>query len=81
MSRHMAEILEEEFKLKRLRQIVDRTAAALRWKELSEVEAEDLVARTRRQVLELFPDKGEVFDLIHRSRFDRIWNERTYLDK
>lgn len=69
-------ILEEEFKLKRLREIVDRTAARLRWETLTEQEAEDLIAKTRRQVLELFPDKGYLFDWIYRSRYARIRDER-----
>ena len=59
-------------KLRRLRRIVDQTAATLRWEELSDFEAEDLVAKTRHQVLELFPGKGELFDLIYLRRFDRI---------
>lgn len=72
----LAELLEEEFKLKRLRWIVDRTAADLQWKTVSESEADHRIARTRNQVLELFPEGGELFDLLYRPRFERISRER-----
>ena len=69
-------LIEEEFRLKRMKIIVDRAAAAFRWRDFSDGEAENLVANTRRQVLELFPGKGELFDLIFRPRFERIRRER-----
>ena len=73
---NLAELLEEEFKLKRLQRIVDRTAADLRWKTVSESEADHRIAQTRNRVLELFPEGGELFDLLYRPRFERISRER-----
>jgi hypothetical protein len=78
MTGNLAELLEEEFKLKRLQRIVDQTAADLRWKTPSESEAEDRMAETRRRVLDLFPDGGELFERIYRPRFERIFRERRH---
>lgn len=72
----LPELLEEEFKLKRLARIVDRTAAVLRWKHLTDDQAEDLIAKTRREVLDLFPGKGMLFDLVLRRRFGRIRSDQ-----
>jgi hypothetical protein len=69
-------LLDEEFRLKQLRRIVDQTAADLRWNRVSSSEVHDRIAETRRRVLELFPEGGELFDLIFQSRFDRIIRER-----
>lgn len=70
------EIAEEQKKMRRLRTIVDLTAAVLYQRNLSTVEALELVAATKRSVLSLFPDKEETFDLIYKPRFERIINER-----
>jgi hypothetical protein len=72
----LLDLLEEEFKLKRLRRIVDQAAADLRWRTDSHTEARKRIIRAREHVLELFPDGGELFDRIYRSRFERIFMER-----
>lgn len=38
-------------------------------------EAHDLVTATRRVALQLFPGKGEVYDLVYRPKFQRLINE------
>lgn len=58
--------------MRRLRILVDLTAAVIRHRPLSRDEAELAVAHLREQVLTLFPDKGSVFDLIYRPRFQRL---------
>ena len=78
MTDHLAELLKEEFKLKRLRRIVDQTAADLRWKTVSEYEAAERIAETRNRVLELFPEGGELFERIYRPRFERVFRERQH---
>jgi hypothetical protein len=77
MTVYLADLLAEEFKLKRLRRIVDRTAADLRWRTASPEEASRRIVEARNEVLELFPDGGELFDRIYRSRFERIFKDRT----
>lgn len=69
----------EEIRLKRLRNIMDFTAALLWQADLTLSEAQKLVANARERALELFPDKGATFDLIYGSRFRRILAERYHL--
>lgn len=69
----------EEIRLKRLRNIMDFTAALLWQADLTLSEAQKLVANARERALELFPDKGETFDLIYGSRFRWILAERYHL--
>lgn len=76
MTDHLAELLEEEIKLKNLRRIVDQTFADLRWNRIPDSETGACMAETRGRVLELFPEGGELFDLIYRPRFERIIKER-----
>jgi len=76
MTDPMLELLAEEFKLKRLRRIVDQAAADLRWRTGSDTEARSRIVKAREHVLELFPEGGELFDRIYRSRFERIFKER-----
>jgi hypothetical protein len=69
----------EELRLKRLRYLMDFTAALLRQADLTLAQAQKLVADAREKALELFPGKGETFDLIYGSRFRRIVVERYHL--
>jgi len=41
----------------------------------SEAEVAELIEQTRGKVLELFPDKGELFDLVYPSRFMRLYRD------
>jgi len=66
---------EEQARADRLRRTVDVACAVLRQGRLSRAEAEALVADTRRRALALFPDKGDVFDLVLAPRFRRIVDE------
>ena len=72
-------VLAEEMKLKRLRWMMDLTAALLWEADLSLSQAQKLVADAKQRALELFPDKSETFDLIYGSRFRRILVERYHL--
>ena len=66
----------EQRKLRLLRTIVDLTSAVLRQGNLTIPEAIELIQATKRRVLQLFPDKEDVYDLIYRPRFERIILER-----
>ena len=69
------EIFLEEQKLRRLRKIVDTTSFILRKQKLIGREAWALMESTKSQVLKIFPDKEETFELIYKPRFLRIiWN-------
>lgn len=62
--------------MRRLRLLVDLTATVIRTRPLSRHEAEQAVEHLRARALELFPDKGDVFDLIYRARFRRLIESR-----
>lgn len=67
---------EEQRKLRLLRTIVDFTSAVLRQGNLTIPEAIELIQVTKKRALQLFPDKEDVYDLIHRPRYERIIRER-----
>lgn len=72
-----SDIREEQVRMTRLRLRVDLTAYRLKYSSLSLVAAYELIERTREEILDLFPDKDDVFDLVLRPRFLRIVNERA----
>lgn len=69
-------LIDEERKMRRLRIIVDLTAAVLAEERLTIDEALDLINATRRTVLRLFPGKEDTYDIIYGRRFLRILSER-----
>ncbi len=71
-----AAIREEDLRLRQLRLLVDLTAAIIRTRPLSRGEAEQAIGQLRRRALDLFPDKGPVFDLIYEPRFRRLIESR-----
>ena len=72
-------LLLEEKRIRKLKTIVDFTSALLWQADLTLSEAQKLIADTRKRALELFPDKGETFDLIYGSRLRRILTEKRQL--
>ncbi len=70
------ELREEQRKMRYLKMIIDLTSAILRQGNLSIPEAIQLVNATKKSVLQLFPDKEDVYNLIYRPRFERIIKER-----
>jgi hypothetical protein len=75
-SHSTGDLLEEERKIRELRCLVDITSMVIAQGNISVLEACTLIRLTRRHVLELFPDKAGVFELIYRPRFARIVQER-----
>ncbi len=69
------EIDEESRRLRRLRIVVNLALNIIAQGEMPIEEAHSLVAATRRLALQLFPGKGEVYDLIYRPKFQRLINE------
>lgn len=69
-------LAEEQCNMRLLRAIVDFTTAVLRQGNLTIPEAIELIQVTKKRVLQLFPDKEDVYDLIYRPRFERIIQER-----
>ena len=72
-----AELLkDEEKRMRRLRFIMDLFQAVLMQADMTLREAFDTITDAKRAALALFPDKGDVFDLIYLPRFRRIIRER-----
>jgi hypothetical protein len=69
------EIDEESRRVRRLRIVVNLALNIIAQGEMPIEEAHDLVAATRRVALELFPGKGDVYDLIYRPKFQRLIRE------
>ncbi len=69
------EIDEESRRLRRLRIVVNLALNIIAQGEMPIEEAHNLIAATRRLALQLFPGKGEVYDLIYRPKFQRLVNE------
>jgi hypothetical protein len=70
------ELKAEQRKMRVLRTIVDLTSAVLRQGNLTVPEAIEIIRATKKQALQLFPDKEDVYNLIYRPRFERILKER-----
>jgi hypothetical protein len=69
-------LLDEDKRLRRLRIVVDLAQAVLMQSDLTLREAFDIMADTKKAALALFPDKGDVYDLIYAPRLRRIVRER-----
>lgn len=70
-----AAIDEESRRVRKLRIVVNLALNVIAQGELSIEEAHEMVAATRRVAEQLFPGKGETFDLIYRPKFRRLINE------
>ena len=68
-------LVDETRRADALRRTVDVACALLRQAHLPRDEAESVVAFTRTRVLELFPGKKDVFELVLAPRFARILDE------
>ena len=73
-------IREEQIQMMRLRLRVDLTCYRLCTAALTRQQALALIEQTREDILTLFPDKADVFDLVLRPRFMRLINERVMTD-
>jgi hypothetical protein len=69
-------VMDEERRMRRLRILVDLTAAVLAQENLTTDEALDLINATKRTVLRLFPGEEQTYDIIYGRRFARILRER-----
>jgi hypothetical protein len=67
---------DEEKRMRRLKVIVDLTAAVLAQEKMSIDEALDLMNATKQTVLRLFPGKENTYNMIYGRRFERILKAR-----
>ncbi|MFC1726052.1 hypothetical protein ACFL4T_10535 [candidate division KSB1 bacterium] len=66
----------ENRNIKFVKFLADLTCSRLYQENLTIDEAFDLLYITKRQILKIFPDKDETYDLIYKRRFLRIIEER-----
>jgi hypothetical protein len=71
------EVREEHIRMMRLRLRVDLTTYRLGHTTMTRQAALELIDGTRQEILDLFPGKEDVFDLVLRPRFLRILDERA----
>jgi hypothetical protein len=75
------ELKEENRKLRNLRLLIDLTIQLLYQKQdLTLTEGLNYLKTAKKYAVSLFPDKGEVFDLIYRPRLLRVISERGLLN-
>ncbi len=70
------EILEENRKVRRLQILVDLVLNLIAQSDIPVEEASELVARTRKFALGLFPDKELTYDIIYQPKFKRLMAEK-----
>ena len=68
-------IMDENRKIRMVRFVTDFVIRLLMTTPTSSDEADTLIRGARRFALTLFPDKGDVFDLIYLPRFRRALEE------
>jgi len=73
-------IREENSRIRLLRIASDLLVHVLMTRPISLTEADSMIQGTRNLALKLFPDKGQVFDLIHVPRFRRALREAGAYD-
>ncbi len=73
------EIDEESRRIRRLRIAVNLALAVIAQGAIPIEEAHELIAATRRVAGQLFPGKGDVYDLIYLPKFHRLINEVYHL--
>jgi hypothetical protein len=69
------EIDEESRRIRRLRMAVEMALSVIAAGELTYEDAQDLARGLRRVAEQLFPDKGNVFDLVYAPRIRRMIRE------
>lgn len=53
----------------------DRISSLILHSDMPRIDIEIEIESFRRDVLEEFPDKGELFDAIYLKRFERLWSQ------
>lgn len=70
------DLKEESRKIRFLRFLVDFSILSIQQSDLTREEALGIVEEAKRAAINLFPEKGETFELIYRPRFLRVIQER-----
>ena len=68
-------VQREEERMRILRWLADATVWRLTVGPITQAKGEQIIDAARERVLQLFPDKGDLFDLVLRPRFERHLRE------
>ena len=69
------ELLAEEEHLKELSRMASYVCFLILSTDTSKVDVYIKGAELKRRCAELFPDKAHLYDLLYKSRFDRLWKQ------
>ena len=67
--------LEEEYRIKKLKFLVDQTCYILAHRILTLQQAQERIRLVREEAQKLFPGQMATYDLIYQTRLDRIFSE------
>ena len=70
------EIKQEDKKLRYLKLMVDFNMAVIAQTRMPIEEAHKIVASVKELAVRLFPEKGDVFDMVYRARFMWLLHEK-----
>lgn len=70
-----AEIDDESRRIRHLRIVVNLSLSLIAQGGMPYEEAQEMVASAKRLAEDLFPGKGQVFDLLYRPQFRRLIND------
>lgn len=71
------QIVDEAKRARKVTHIVDITTTLIRQSGMSRDEAEMLVANVREQILRLFPDREQTYEVVYTHHFIRLIDEFT----
>ena len=71
------QIADEGRRARKVRQLVDITSSLIMQSNMTRLDAEALVWYARSQILTLFPDGVETYELVYARRFRRLIDEFT----
>lgn len=71
------QLADESRRASKVRQLVDIASSLIMQSKMPRREAEALVGCVRGQILTLFPDRAETYELIYAPRFRRLIDEFT----
>lgn len=70
------EIKQEDKNLRYLKRVIDLNMAVIAQTRIPIEEAHKIVASVKEFAVRLFPEKGDVFDMLYGARFKRLINEK-----
>jgi len=70
------EINHEDKNLRYFKRVIDLNMAVIAQTRMPIEEAHQIVASVKELAVRLFPEKGDVFDMVYGARFKRLINEK-----